>query len=178
MKFKHKISVIIPTLNSEKYLDLSLKSIFNQKNIYELEVIIVDAFSKDQTRKIAKKYPIKIINNILLTGEAGKMLGLKKSKYEIVAFIDSDNIIYDQNYFSQAIDIFNNHSNLNIDCIEPIGYKFLKDDSTINKYCAFMGLNDPIEFYLERFDRQNILYKDYTTFPKKKYNQQFKISNR
>jgi glycosyltransferase involved in cell wall biosynthesis len=166
MNNKYKISVIIPTLNSEKYIELSLKSIFNQKNISELEVLIVDAFSTDNTREIVKKYPTKLIDNYLITGEAGKMLGLKKSKNEIVAFIDSDNIIYDQNYFSQAIDIFNNHLNLNIDCIEPIGYKFLKNDSIINKYCAFMGLNDPIEFYLERFDRQNIIHGDYTTFPK------------
>ena len=166
MKYKYKISVIIPTLNSEKYLDLSLKSIFNQKNIDKLDVIIVDAFSKDKTRQIAKKFPVRIIDNNLVTGEAGKMLGLKKSKYGIVSFIDSDNIMCERNYFFQAIDIFNNHSNLNIDCIEPIGYKFLKKDSIINKYCALMGLNDPIEFYLERFDRKNIIYKDYTAFPK------------
>lgn len=166
MKYQYKVSVIIPTLNSEKYLDLSLKTIFKQKNIDSLEVIIVDAFSKDNTREIAKKYPVRIINNTLLTGEAGKMLGLKNSIHKIVAFIDSDNILCDQNYFSKAINVFNSHLNLNIDCIEPIGYKFLKKDSIINKYCALMGLNDPIEFYLQRFDKQNIIFNDYTTFPK------------
>ena len=31
MKYKCKISVIIPTLNSEKYINISLKSIFKQK---------------------------------------------------------------------------------------------------------------------------------------------------
>ena len=166
MKVKYKISVIMPTLNSEKYLELSLKSIFNQKNISELEVIIVDAFSTDSTKEIIKKYPLKLINNYLITAEAGKMLGLKKSKYDIVAFIDSDNVIYDRNYFRKAIDVFNNHLNLKIDCIEPIGYKFLKKDTIINKYCSFMGLNDPIEFYLQRFDRENVVFKDYTVFPK------------
>ena len=166
MKYKYKISVIIPTLNSEKYIDLSLKSIFNQKNIDKFDVIIVDAFSKDKTRKIAKKYPVRIIDNNLVTGEAGKMLGLKESNYEIVAFIDSDNIISDKRYFEKAINIFNKHQDLDIDCIEPIGFKFLKKDSTINHYCSLMGLNDPIEFYLGRFDKNNIIINDYTIFPK------------
>ena len=166
MKYKYKISVIIPTLNSEKYLDLSLKSIFNQKNIDKFDVIIVDAFSKDKTRQIAKKFPVRIIDNNLVTGEAGKMLGLKESNYEIVAFIDSDNVISDKRYFEKAINIFNKHQDLDIDCIEPIGFKFLKKDSVINQYCSLMGLNDPIEFYLGRFDKNNIIINDYTIFPK------------
>jgi len=166
MKYKYKISVIIPTLNSEKYLDLSLKSIFNQKNIDKFDVIIVDAFSKDKTRQIAKKFPVRIIDNNLVTGEAGKMLGLKESNYEIVAFIDSDNVISDKRYFEKAINILNKHQDLDIDCIEPIGFKFLKKDSAINQYCSLMGLNDPIEFYLGRFDKNNIIINDYTIFPK------------
>ena len=49
-----KISVIIPTYNSEKYIKKSLNSIFIQ-NFDNYEIIICDNLSKDNTIKIIKK---------------------------------------------------------------------------------------------------------------------------
>ena len=55
------VSVIVPTRNSEKFLGKSLESIKNQtyKNI---EIIVIDNNSTDDTKKIAKKYTGKIFN--------------------------------------------------------------------------------------------------------------------
>ena len=54
---KPLISVVIRTLNEEKYLEELLFSISNQsKNKYRVEVVIVDSGSTDQTLSIAKKY--------------------------------------------------------------------------------------------------------------------------
>jgi glycosyltransferase involved in cell wall biosynthesis len=49
------VSIIIPTKNSAEFLEQCLISIKNQsyKNI---EIIVVDNFSKDSTREIAKRY--------------------------------------------------------------------------------------------------------------------------
>jgi|SRR5659263_47129 len=54
------VSIIIPTYNSESTLDVCLNSIKDQtyKNI---EIIIVDKFSTDNTKGIAKKYTNKIL---------------------------------------------------------------------------------------------------------------------
>lgn len=159
------ISVIMPTLNAEKYIDKSLKSIFSQKNISDIEVILSDGGSTDNTLKISKRYPIKIIKNKLITAEAGKMSAIKHSTNELLAFIDSDNILNDQDYFANSLHVFNEYKNIN--CVEPLSYKFNKNDSEINQYCSLMGLNDPFEYYLGRFDKYNIIVDDYTKCLKK-----------
>jgi len=85
------VSIIIPTYNSEKTLPLCLKSIKNQtyKNI---EIIIVDNYSKDKTIEIAKKYNAKVI---LVKGERtkAKNIGLHRALGKYVLFIDSDMIL-------------------------------------------------------------------------------------
>ena len=70
------ISVIIPAYNVEKYIENCLISVFEQsyKNI---EVIIVDDFSTDQTVKIAKSFQKKF-NNL-------KIFSLKNFGYKKIA---------------------------------------------------------------------------------------------
>jgi glycosyltransferase involved in cell wall biosynthesis len=82
------VSVIIPTLNSGKTLERCLKSIQNQ-NYKKIEVIIVDAFSKDETRKIAEQLADKIF---LLAEERSyaRNFGAKQAKGRFLFFVDSD----------------------------------------------------------------------------------------
>ncbi len=54
------ISIVIPTYNAERFMTPLLDSIFRNK-IKDMEVIIVDDCSKDDTVKIAKNYPVRII---------------------------------------------------------------------------------------------------------------------
>lgn len=82
-------SIIIPTYNSEKTLEKCLESIKNQtyKNI---EAIIVDKCSEDNTAKIAKVYTDKVfVINAKERGEQ-KNYGIKKSNGEYICLIDSD----------------------------------------------------------------------------------------
>lgn len=53
-----KVSVVIPTKNSEQFLECCLLSINQCKHLYrgEVEVIVVDNFSTDDTLNIAKRY--------------------------------------------------------------------------------------------------------------------------
>jgi len=88
MENKPLVSVVIPTYNSEKYIERCLRSIKNQtyKNI---EIIIVDKFSTDKTVDIAERHGAKVIQD---GGERtrAKNIGLKNAKGENVCFIDSD----------------------------------------------------------------------------------------
>jgi len=52
-------SVIIPTLNEEKFLPNLLRSLADQSK-KDFEVIVVDDCSKDKTRTIAKSYGHKV----------------------------------------------------------------------------------------------------------------------
>ena len=87
------VSVVMPTLNSEKTLGKSLESIAEQDYPVKIEIIVADGGSSDRTIEIARKHGARIFENKLKTGEAGKAVGARKAKGEILAFIDSDNIL-------------------------------------------------------------------------------------
>jgi len=83
------ISIIIPSLNEEKYIEETLKSMKNQDFEGEYEIILVDGGSKDKTIKIAKKYT----NNIIKIGRGiskARNRGAKESKGNILIFVDAD----------------------------------------------------------------------------------------
>jgi len=84
------LSIIIPTLNEEKYLPKLLVSIKKQ-SFDNYEIIVADFNSRDKTRQIAKKYKCKIVNG----GKppAGRNNGAKIAKGDILFFIDADCVI-------------------------------------------------------------------------------------
>ena len=50
-----KISILIPTYNSEKYIEKCLNSVISQ-TYPNIEIIIIDGGSTDKTLDIVKKY--------------------------------------------------------------------------------------------------------------------------
>lgn len=54
------VSVIIPTFNSEKFLEVCLSSVKSQ-SYSNIEIIVVDNYSSDHTREIANKNNVKVI---------------------------------------------------------------------------------------------------------------------
>jgi glycosyltransferase involved in cell wall biosynthesis len=95
------ISIITPTYNSAKTLTSCLESIKNQDYQGDIEIIIADGGSTDNTLDIAQQYTDKIYPNPLKTGEAGKAAGVKQAKNEIIALIDSDNILPSGDWLSR-----------------------------------------------------------------------------
>ena len=87
------ISVIIPTLNEEKYIEFTLKSIKNQDYKGRYKIIVADSRSKDKTVKIAKKYADKVITVKKRGPAAGRNAGAKVAKGEILLFVDADTIL-------------------------------------------------------------------------------------
>lgn len=88
------ISVIVPIYNSDKYLPECLDSLVNQ-TYQELEIILVDDGSQDQSVNICKKYAaedkrISIIQQKNGGSTKARKTGLKAAKGEYIAFIDSD----------------------------------------------------------------------------------------
>lgn len=82
------VSVIVPTKNSDKFLEACLKSIKNQayKNI---EIIVVDNNSSDKTIEIAKQYTDKVFT-FGPERSAQRNFGAKQAKGKYLFFIDSD----------------------------------------------------------------------------------------
>ncbi|MBD3203758.1 glycosyltransferase [Candidatus Woesearchaeota archaeon] len=84
------ISIIIPTLNEEKYLPILLKSIKNQ-TYKNYEIIVADNKSKDKTRQIAKKFGCRIVDGGLPAKARNNGAKIANGKY--LLFLDADSRI-------------------------------------------------------------------------------------
>ncbi len=95
------VSVIVPTKNSSKTIKKCLESIKNQsyKNI---EIIVVDNNSTDNTKEIAHKYTDKVYNKGP-ERSAQKNYGVEKANGDFVYFVDSD-FILDREVISECIE--------------------------------------------------------------------------
>jgi len=146
-----KVSIVIPTLNSDKTLRECLESIKNQEYPKdEMEVLIIDGGSTDNTKPIAEKYGCRIVENPKKIGDAGKAIGIRNSGGEIIALIDSDNILPDKHWISKMVKVFEDDE---ISASEPIEYTWRKKDGYITRYCALIGMNDPFCLFQGNYDR-------------------------
>lgn len=159
--FPPTISVILPTLNAARTLELCLSAIRDQDYPREkVEIVIADAGSTDETLAIAEKYGVeRIVPNPLRTGEAGKAVAIEASTGEILALIDSDNILEDRTFFSRAARQFRDDA---IDSAEPLGWALHPYDSVVNRYCALLGMNDPLSYFLGNYNRYSHLSGKFT----------------
>ncbi|MDB8460328.1 glycosyltransferase family 2 protein [Turicibacter sanguinis] len=91
------VSIIMPSYNSEKFISDSIQSIINQ-TYKNFELIIVDDCSKDNTKKIIKKYiecdsRIKFIALEKNYGAANaRNFAIEKARGRYIAFLDSDDL--------------------------------------------------------------------------------------
>lgn len=93
------LSIIIPTLNEEKYLPKLLDSI-KEQDFNDYEIIIADNNSKDKTRQIAKSYGAKVVKGGLPA--KARNLGAAAAKGDLLLFLDSD-VILSNNALKKAI---------------------------------------------------------------------------
>jgi len=85
------VSVIIPTLNEEKYLEKTLSALKPQLEKGD-EIIVVDSYSNDHTVRIAKKFGAKIVYIQRCGIGPAKTFGAKKAKNDIIAMLDADGV--------------------------------------------------------------------------------------
>jgi glycosyltransferase involved in cell wall biosynthesis len=174
----YSVSFVIPTLNSAKTLNQCLESIKNQNYQGEIEIIIADGGSSDQTVEIAKSYNAKIIKNKLKTGEAGKAVGVKQATKDLICLLDSDNILPNKKWLKKMTKPFNEPKIIGA---EPYKFTLDQNDGYIDRYCALMGMNDPLCYFLGNYDHYNYLDQTWHRMPlQTKENQhywQIKITN-
>jgi len=131
----------------------------------KIEIIIADGGSKDKTLEIAEKFGVdRILHNPLRTGEAGKAVGVGAAKNEIILLQDSDNVLNRREWLKRMIEPFEDPS---IVGAEPLYYTYGKEDSLITRYCALLGMNDPICLYLGNYDRYSYVTGKWTELPVK-----------
>lgn len=92
---KPYFSIVIPTLNEEKYLPYLLNDLENQ-TFTDFEVIVVDGKSEDKTVEVANRHKKRLRDlKVLLSDERNvsyqRNMGAKLSSSDWTIFVDADN---------------------------------------------------------------------------------------
>lgn len=138
---KCKLSIIVPVYGVEKYIDKCLNSLVKQ-SLKEIEIIVVNDGTKDNSQKIidkyVKKYPDKIKSYIKENGGQGsaRNYGLEKANGEYIGYVDSDDFVEKDMYKK----LYNKAKENNYDIVVCGNYNVSEDyqnkniDTFINNY--------------------------------------------
>ena len=147
------ISFVIPTLNSEKTLEACLASILAQRvPRHRFEIVIADGGSTDGTIALAQRMGVdRIVPNTLKTGEAGKTVGIEASSGDLIALVDSDNLLPADDWLERMLAPFGDGD---VVASEPLAYTVRPEDPALTRYFALLGMNDPLCLFTGNYDRQ------------------------
>lgn len=155
MKNFPSISIVTLTFNADLGIfKQSIESIkYQNYPKRKIEQIVVDGGSKNGTIKIAKSYGCKIIErpDLEYETEARKSIGIKKSKNDIILFLEADNILVGEDWLQAMVLPFMEEEN--VFCTFSMQNSYLKNMPLLTKYCALIGVSDPPVCYLGKSDK-------------------------
>lgn len=162
-----KVSVIVPVYNVEKYINRCIDSLINQ-TFTDLEIILVNDGSLDNSGKICDEYAKKYKNIIVIHKENGGLssarnAGIEIAKGEYLAFVDSDdyvdNKIYEKLYNEAKKEKADTclcgfyrvrSNNKIIECKNPMGGRVIKQDNILKDILVNMMGAEP-SYYMDNF---------------------------
>ena len=157
------ISVVMPTLNAERHLEECLTSLREQEYAGTVELLVPDAGSTDRTLEIVAAFDGRALANPLKSGEAGKAVGVKAARGDLVLLLDSDNVLVGRDWLTRMAAPF--VADPEVFCAEPARFAYRRDDHFINRWHALLGAADPLTIYTGNYARQSVLTGDWTSFP-------------
>jgi glycosyltransferase involved in cell wall biosynthesis len=159
-----RVSIVIPTLNSARTLGSCLASIRAQDFPgAEYEIVVADAGSVDETLAIAAKFGVeRVVTNLLRTGEAGKAAGIEAARGEVIALVDSDNVLDGTDWLEKMTAPF---ADSDVVAAEPLRYVWRADDPALTRYFALLGMSDPLCLFIGNYDRYSEVTGKWTEIP-------------
>lgn len=101
-----KFSIIVPNYNKEEYIEETLNSIFNQ-TYQNIEVIIIDDGSTDNSLSIIKKYPVKLFHTNRKRAGGARNVGINNATGDYILFLDSDDYFTDSQVIERLAHLIN-----------------------------------------------------------------------
>lgn len=131
-------SIVIPIYNSKSYLKDAINSIINQTfDFKDVQLILVDDGSSDNSKEIAIEYQSKYPDNILVlsqehNGQASALnLALEHIKGEYVNFLNSDDKL-SENTLKEIYKFFSKNDDIDVVSIPMIFFEKSKANAPLN----------------------------------------------
>lgn len=136
-----KISFIIPVYNAEQYLQRAISSVLSIES-QEIELILVNDGSKDQSLKICEQFAkederIKLFDQENMGVSVARNTGIKYATGKYLFFLDADDFLTNQ---KNILEIINSENDYDI-----IGY---------NHICLYENNYEKEEYYSEKYEQE------------------------
>lgn len=159
---KNLLSIIIPCYNSARFIDKCLQSVISS-SYYNLEIIIIDDFSSDNTIEVVKEFQKNdnrislYINKSNLGPGLCRQKGVKNANGKYITFVDSDDTI-NNNMYLKMIEFMDKY---NFDIVE-CGYNRIDIDDNIIKITEMQEEDlygkKCLEYYVKQINSTNFLW--------------------
>lgn len=135
-----KLSIVIPAFNVQKYICSCLASLVEQSKTDEIEIVIVNDGSTDNTKEIIlsnfndaiESSLIRLINQENQGVSVARNVGVDNARGLYVAFVDADDFLM-PNYVSKILDTIRNDE---FDIVEFGFKKFISSSDELNNAVA------------------------------------------
>jgi glycosyltransferase involved in cell wall biosynthesis len=103
-----RISVITPVYNGANYIEETLLSVLNASVGYEVEYIVVDDGSTDQTAQILERYAsrIRVVHQSNAGESAAVNTGFREAKGDFVLVVSADDPLFTPDIFDEVVEFF------------------------------------------------------------------------
>lgn len=109
-----KVTVIVPAYNAEHCLSAAIESVLGQ-TYKNLELIVVDDGSTDQTREVVRRYgdQVRYIHQNNAGPSKARNSGIRATDSELIAFLDADDVWLPRK-IQEQIDLLEENPDLNM----------------------------------------------------------------
>lgn len=159
------VSIVMATLNAERYLEECLGAVRSQDYPRDhVQIVVADAASTDRTLEIAARFGVDtVVPNPLKTGEAGKAAALREATGEIVVLLDSDNVVVGNDWLARMVRPLVEDPELM--AVEPRRWDYRRSDHYINRWHALSGVADPVVLFVGNYARESSITGRWTDCP-------------
>lgn len=142
------ISVIIPTLNAERTLEVCLGALSRQTVRGDVEVLVVDGGSTDGTRAVAERHGARVVENPWVVPERAKAIGLSEARGEWGVFLDADEELVRADALERRRALLTAHPEVHN--VMTAGMRRPSGEPPLSDYANRYG--DPFSYFLFRLD--------------------------
>ena len=136
---KQKVTVIVPTYNEQRDIEACLSSLVSQ-SYPDLEIIVVDDGSIDDTILNVKKFPVLLKAQTHQGAGAARNLGAKYATGDILVFVDAD-MTFSPDFISNLVKPILEHKSIGTFSKE----EFVSNTENVWSRCWNINKNLPLE---------------------------------
>jgi len=98
------VSIVLPALNEESFIEPCLDSLLSQTYPSIVEVLVVDGGSTDRTREMVAEHgpPVRLIDNPRVTAAAAMNIGIDQARGEVICRADA-HAKYAEDYIERCV---------------------------------------------------------------------------